>query len=573
MSEKTPPAKPTKDTVYLEVDDDITTIIDKVDTAKQKIVALVLPKRASALQSIVNMRLLARSAEKADKNIVLITSERALLPLAGAAGIHVAKNLQSKPAIPAAPDGLGASDTPMPPVPAGADEDEVDDKAATLDYHRSIGELAAVHASEDVITLDDKEDELPEPKEPKSTAPPKFKSPNIKVPNFERFRLMMLGGILLVIGLIVFIILALFVLPKATVTIQTSSIPVSANLTLNASDKYTTLNESANQIPASLKATKQTSSQQVQATGQQNNGNKASGTVTLSLKDCSQSQVTIPEGTLVSSGGSGFVTKSSATLQSVIIGGNCRNSDFPNTSSKSVSVIAQQGGAKNNLASGQPFTVQGYPGVSGANSSAFSGGTDNITTVVSQTDIDNAKAKVTSASSDDFTKKFEKQLSDQGLYVLTSTLKIGDPTFTSTPDVGQAASTANVTITITYTVLTVSKDDLRKVITDTLNDQIDKSKQKISNDDVMKGAGVSIQNQTGEAQATLSVSEDTTVIPIINTNEVKRIAMGKKSAAIQAAISEWPGVKNVDVKMSPFWVSKAPKKPGKIQVKLVQVKS
>jgi hypothetical protein len=103
-SSKIPP-KPGKDTIYVDVDDEITSIIDKVDGAKQKVVALVLPKRATVLQSVVNMRLLKRSSEKANKNVVLITSEEALMPLAGAAGLHVAKNLQSTPAIPISPKG------------------------------------------------------------------------------------------------------------------------------------------------------------------------------------------------------------------------------------------------------------------------------------------------------------------------------------------------------------------------------------------------------------------------------------------------------------------------------------
>jgi hypothetical protein len=85
MSEaKTPKAG--KDTIYIDAEDEITSIIDKVESAKEKIVALVLPKRSSTLQSIVNMRLLKRSAESAGKSVVLITSESALMPLAGAAG-------------------------------------------------------------------------------------------------------------------------------------------------------------------------------------------------------------------------------------------------------------------------------------------------------------------------------------------------------------------------------------------------------------------------------------------------------------------------------------------------------
>lgn len=89
-----------KETIYVGVDDEITHIIDKVNDSQHKIIALVLPKRAAVLQSVVNMKLLKKAATSSKKNIVLITSEQGLYPLAGAAGIHVAKSLQSKPAIP-----------------------------------------------------------------------------------------------------------------------------------------------------------------------------------------------------------------------------------------------------------------------------------------------------------------------------------------------------------------------------------------------------------------------------------------------------------------------------------------
>ena len=80
-----------KHTIYIDIDDEITAVIDKVKTAPGKIVALVLPKRATVLQSIINMKLLKKSALANKKSIVLITSEAGLLPLAGAVGLHVAK--------------------------------------------------------------------------------------------------------------------------------------------------------------------------------------------------------------------------------------------------------------------------------------------------------------------------------------------------------------------------------------------------------------------------------------------------------------------------------------------------
>src|SRR5947199_344112 len=94
-----------KDTIYIDIDDEITGIIDKLRASNGKIVALVLPKRASVFQSIVNMKLLKRAADDSKKNLVLITSEAGLLPLAGAAGVHVAKTLTSKPEIPTGPLG------------------------------------------------------------------------------------------------------------------------------------------------------------------------------------------------------------------------------------------------------------------------------------------------------------------------------------------------------------------------------------------------------------------------------------------------------------------------------------
>ena len=86
-----------KDVIYIDVEDDITAIIGKVKSSKEKIVALVPPKRVGVLQSAVNLRLLQRTATQSDKRIVLITNNQALAALSAAASIPVAKNLQSKP--------------------------------------------------------------------------------------------------------------------------------------------------------------------------------------------------------------------------------------------------------------------------------------------------------------------------------------------------------------------------------------------------------------------------------------------------------------------------------------------
>ena len=88
-----------KDVIYIDVEDDITAIIGKIKDAEHEIVALVPPKRTGAIQSAVNLKLVQRAAERADKHVVIISNNAALTALAGAAHIPVAKNLQSRPEI------------------------------------------------------------------------------------------------------------------------------------------------------------------------------------------------------------------------------------------------------------------------------------------------------------------------------------------------------------------------------------------------------------------------------------------------------------------------------------------
>jgi hypothetical protein len=569
---KIPPkvAKPAKDTVYVDVDDEITAIIDKVESSKQKIVALVLPKRTTTLQSIVNMRLLKRSADNAEKNVVLITSEAALLPLAGVAGLHVAKNLQSKPSVPPAPFGANAPDSEE--LAQTEEDTETDAKPAKLDYHRSMGELAAADTVEEpeTIALGD-EDEASGGEETPSGKPAAPKDKKLKIPNFEKFRLLIALGIVGFVGLIAFIILALFVWPHATITVQTESMPVSANFNLTTSDSAKTLDETKKIIPAVLKSSDQTANQQVQATGQQNNGQKATGTVVFfnCNKDDTLSGTvhTVPAGTGISANGLTYITLESADVSpSHFNGSNCKN-DVP---SNSVDVKAQSAGAKYN-ADASFYSVAGYSSITG-NGSKMTGGTDSVVTIVSQQDLDNAKkSAISTQTANDFTSKFEKTLSDQGLYVLTSTLKPADPVITATPGVGQPASTVAVNIKVTYSVLTVTKSDLQKMIGDTLNKQIDSSRQKLSNDDPLKGATVTVQSQGSPTVATLNISENTTAMPIIDVAGIKKQTGGQKSANIKDLVTGIPGVKDANVKMSPFWVSKAPKSTGKITIILQQV--
>ena len=207
------PTNSGKDTIYIDIDDEITSVIEKVRGSSEKIVALVLPKRASVLQSIVNMKLLKRSADDAKKKLVLITSEAGLLPLAGAVGVHVAKTLQSKPEIPAAlstedDDEIASTTLDEAEGDSAAGDDEITAETAGA---TSVGELAAASAAGaaakddaiETLSMDD-DDEVSAAEPAQATALAKKDKPaknkKLAIPNFNKFRLrlLLIFGVLLI---------------------------------------------------------------------------------------------------------------------------------------------------------------------------------------------------------------------------------------------------------------------------------------------------------------------------------------------------------------------------------------
>ncbi len=558
----TKPTKTTKETIYVDIEDDITSIISKMEAAKSTLVALVLPKRSTTLQSIVNMRLLKRSADKDDNKVVVITTEAALLPLAGAGGLNGAKNLQSVPEIPDGPEAL-----PATPEKLTDPDDELDEKAK-IDYKKPVGALAAAsviaHDDEDgeAIALEDKAEESKPGPSPKKSAP---KNSKLKIPNFDLFRTRMGKVILAIVALFLFFIIGGKVLPKATINLQTTSDPVSASVNLTTSDKAKKLDLKSNTIPAELKTTNQSATQQVTATGQKNLGKKATGSVTMSAGACSGNiPANVPAGSAISQNSLTYITQSSASFSPVVSNGHC------SFQSNNISINAQNAGASYNVSSAT-FSVSGRSDVSASGSA--SGGTDNTVTVLSQSDVDAAVKKVTANGGKELTDKYKKELEDAGYYVLDSTLKTGKAVINATPAIGQQTSSSSVSIKVPYTVLVVKEDHLKAAITDALNKQIDTAHQKLSTDDVLKDADVSVQSQSSPTVVSLSVTERTTAVPLLDQDAIKKEVAGKKSGDIKELLGNLPGVKAVNVSFSPFWVSKAPSNPKKVIIVTQEITS
>lgn len=529
-----------KDVIYIDVEDDITTIIGKVKASHEGIVALVPPNRIGVLQSAVNMRLLAKSAKSAKKHVVLITNNQPLAMLAATADIPVAKNLQSKPEL---------ADTPVLKV----DGDDVID-GEQLAVGELVGTAGTDETESGIDAVIEAQKEKPDDKPAKKAADKK------KIPDFSSFRkkLFLFGGLgVLLIG---FLVWAIWFAPRATViiTAKTTTATVDRNVEL-------TLDGQTNVENGVLRAVRQEQKQDISvefaATGERNVGDKATGRVRLSHQ--SLSSATVPAGTRLStSGGLVFVLDTAVVLPASQIGGpGCFPTACPGTATGRVT--ASEGGANYNAATG---SLSGAPsGVSASLVDATSGGTNRIARVVSEDDVEKAAAALGEKKADDLRAKLKSAFGASGVIIDDSYRETrGDPT----PSVAvgaEASGSVNLKATITATMLAVEQSQLNNFLRASMEKEIaGKANQKIF-DDGTKGVKFA-QFSDRNDQLTVRVTANGKIGPEIKEDDVKEQVRGKRYGDIQASLEAIEGVNDVDTKFWPFWVRTVPDNTERITV-------
>ncbi len=539
-----------KDVIYIDTEDDITSIIDKVKHADAPIVALVPPKRVGVLQSTVNLKLLQRSADSVKKRIVLITNDNALMVLASTLSLPIAKNLQSKPEI--APLSALAID----------DDDVIDGNDLP------VGELAGIDtvAEPDLNTGDNPKKAaataaaLPAIDNPTPAGPPKKAKP--KVPDFDTFRkkLFLFGG--LGVLLIVFLVWALLFAGKATIAItaRTNLVNINKTLTLKP-DAQRDINQGV--LPVITKQIKKTASIDFQPTGKKDVGEKATGTVKLS--NSSPSDRTIAAGTtLTTSGDLNFITNTAVTVDGASLTW-CGSTPCASPGVAEVAVTAAERGSKYNGASG---TLSGAPtGVSATFTGPSSGGTDKVITVVSAEDVAKASEQLKSQDANVVKDELSKQFADDEIVIREAyTTEAG--TATPVPAVDQEASAAKLVQETTYTLLGIKRADLKAIYDEFLRAHLkgDVSQRVYkSGDEDTQFSGF----QKIEGGYTVQAVGAAQIGPNIDDNKIAEDSRSKRVGEVQQDIEAIQGVESVDVKLSPFWVNRVPNDVKRIDVNFV----
>ena len=540
-----------KDVIYIDVDDDITAIIGKIKASDQKIIALVPPKRVGLLQSAVNLRLLDRMATNSHKKLVLITNNQALIGLSAAAGIPIAKNLQSKPEI-AEISALHIDD----------DDDVIDGSQLPVGELEKTSDLVAVkdNSVDDAIeTLDIDDIDVPVAAAATTANVAKAKS-NVKIPNFNSFRKKLFFGIVAGIVLIGVLIWAFVFAPSARVIITARTSPAPVNVTVTLAGNGAT-DASKGLIQSKVGTLKRDINVDFDATGTKNTGDKATGIVKFSQQ--SLATASVPAGTqLTSSGGLVFTTDSAVTVPASTIGPGC----FPTACAGTITVgvTASNGGIDYNGVTG---SMSGAPsGVTAGLTAATAGGTDKVSKVVSANDIQLATDKLKATATDDVKAALIKQFTN-GEVTIDDSFKVDYATPVSAPAVDTEAATgkAKLTSNAAYTIIAIAKADLEVYLNNDLNKQLTgKTNQKIYDNGISKVrlAEFTISGTT----STVKIISTGQIGPQIDEAAVKEQVKGKIFGEVQQTLQSINGVSNVDVKFSYFWVRNVPTDVNKISV-------
>lgn len=539
--------------IYLETDEDITSAIDKVRGAAGESVQIVMPKRATLMQSLINQKLLKKAADKAGKSVSLITTDPVASNLASRTGLAVAAKVGAAAAVPVVAAAKMASDE----IDGGAVETAAPIAAAAAVAAKPNPAPEAAQPSGTVEPPKVQQTQNPleaAPIQRTPLAPAKASKPAKKsaVPNFTKAQKRIIWGIVAVLVLAAaFIANILLTSAQVNLFAKASKSPVAFDFTADPSTSKADLATAT--IPATQLKVDKTVSGSTPATGKKDVGTKASGTMTVS--NGTGVDQPLQAGTRFVSGDKIFRSTSDVTVPAATLdkqGNKVRKS-------VSVGVTADANGDQYNLAP----TSYSIPGLGGgidvtAQGGQMQGGTTKTQSVVSQADVDKAAATAIEAAKDDAKKAVDgKAGKDQ--VVLDGSFVQKPGAVNANPAVGSEASQVSVSVPVVYTELAVSKQDLQNLVKAQAQKVVGANNQVYDD-----GFGNLVV--TGNGTTKFNGSTNAYAGPKIDTAELAKQMKGKKYGEAENIANQTPGVEKSEIKLSPSWATNMPTSVKRIKI-------
>ncbi len=467
-----------KDVIYIEPEDDITDIVTKIENLKEKIVAIVPPKKADILHSSINIKLMDKAGKNADKKLVLVTTDTAIIKHAASVKMPITKDLQSAPVVPTIEDvdSTLEDDAEFDELKNKKDKkstqeateetaETTEDAEETKDDTKSPEEATTENTEEPAAKEESKSDK--KSKKDKKDKKDKKASTNW----FKKHRLWFFIGVPAIALVSLALVWAFVIAPAVDIKIKvrTKVDKFSENITFTTKLEEENIEEGKFYLEEKKVENKSTA--KFTATGTKNVGEKAKGNVIVYAYFKESGRIAINAGSSFTSEGHTFYSDADAELgydKSKGSVAECSNKDDGFSLLNDgcliftrINVTAAAAGSEYNIAQNNAWTTTAN--VVAYSDANMTGGTDRSITVVQQSDIDKAKEELLNKEKEGETKnQLFLQISEDKLKI-DSTYKLTNSDVVSTPAVDEEVKEGVEPTIDTTTTASIYVIDLTKV--------------------------------------------------------------------------------------------------------------
>lgn len=503
------------DIIYLDTDEEIPAVIQKLKEAKGKKIALAAQKEAGILQSIVNLKLVKNEAEKLKKEIVIISQDETCRNLASQVGIAVYDSPdQQKPAI--------ISPRPIP---------NLNEEIIEVDMTRKqVGENIIpkglkVHNYNEVKNID---------KKAKKSRKSKF------------WQIFLFVAVLLV--------LIYFFVPKAQVTALIRFEPFEKEIEIS--------------LPAKTFSATEEKSEKITATGKKNIGTKTKVTLNLFNGWDSSTQVIVAgtqfkttDGKIFKNGNAVSIPGATVTLSQGQLSAN--------QGKTTLDVEAVDAGEDYNNKSGH-FTIasiapEKQSKIYGEAASPSSGGKNIVVDVASQSDLDNAKLKLEQELVKNATDKINND--GNGLKIAAGSVKTEFLEENATAKADDQVKDFDYKIKLKMDALGFEEKEFQKQIIAKLSEQLPNGKELIIQDNNAVTTNVK-SSDFDNKKIVMGGIVKTKIVDAFNENKIKSGLKNQSPAEGKIYLMSQPGILGANIKMTPsWWPGRLPVWDSRIEIK------
>lgn len=581
--------------LYLEADEEITSVIDKLKGLESKSVGLVAPKGSMIAQSLVSLKLLQKEAKKQGKQIAVVTSDEVGRNLAAQVGLDVYADVKStkpleisndpssvskepieidmrddasesrkskvnedkKPSEESLAEDYGESELPKDFTVHRYDEKREENNQVTTEAESESPEAESLETAPSEVVKHPAEQggefvkrpvgdlkDYSKRQEMEDSRPIRYqdikqeKSKNLKAIKAKPYVLAALGIIVLACLVLLFDLL----FAKLTVNLKVEADPIDKTVEIKVEKDRPKVDLDAGIIPGTQVVKEKDVETSVDSTGEKDLGEKAKGII--AFKNESGIDEKISAGSSVRSSSSiEFTLDSEVTVPKASL----NSAGDKVLGQASGAITAKEPGTQGNMTASTTYAVIGKSKISA--SGATTGGVTKKVKVVTKNDIERGKRELQNKNADAL---IEEAKSDKTKIFLDDAGNIELSDYQSSKNINDEADKFVVKGKLRYTTLAFSNDDFRQASVKQVEKTLDQDKGLVTTD-TDKISPTIKENQINIGSLLLNSQIQSHVGPKI---DMKKQAMSwrmKPIKRVKEIVGEIEGVELGDIELSPQW--------------------